>query len=261
MHRPGTVEWLYSTNCAMLPFRWMDESCCPRRFRSADRDDHSSNVCFGVDPKIDGRSINLESMKYATGDGDDDTKCASFREASKDEDAKVNLPTKEAVSDCNSAEGPQDPQDQTRCCKVQEIAAVVSDSDESLDWQEERKQWISAAGVSTPSDLQRKIEDMGRSAAQNEADLKSLFCHVAEVKTFLLQVHGIDEYFVKRKRRCDRSSRRRKRSRRQCSGVDCCSAMSEYRDSSTESAPKQARESLLDPEIMRSFGSLIKSSA
>lgn len=252
MHRPGTVECLYSANCAILPLRWMDVSCCPRRFPNADGDNHFSNGCLCTGTKCEGRATNLEPVQY----GDDDVTCASLPEATSDKDAKVNLPTKK-VSDYNSGECPRDP---TVYCNDQEIASSVSDRDECLDWQEERKQWISAAGVSTPADLQRKIEDMGRAATQNEGDLKSLFRHIADVKTFLLQFHDIDEYLVKRKRRRDRPSRRRTRSGGQ-GAMDCCCAISEDQDSSTETAPKKGRGSLLDPEIMRCFGSLIKSSA
>ncbi|CAM6085252.1 unnamed protein product [Calypogeia fissa] len=260
MHLPGTVEWLYSTHCAILPFRWENVNCCPKSCPNADRNDLSCNVCLrGRDPQNDhGRSTILPYLSYMNSDAT----CATLRETLQDpdeeDDAKLSSESKEEdPADCKNGECPQE---QSRCIPSQEVAS--DGRDESLDWKEEKKLWIRAAGVSTPSDLERKLEDMRTAATQNEADLKELSCHVAEVKTFLLQLHDVEKYFGKRKRKGERLGRRRKRSRRKCDALDCCcDAMSDCEESSTERPPKQGGRPLLDPQIMKSFGNLIKSSA
>lgn len=281
---PGASEWLYSDHCAMPRFRWTDVKCCPGSCPSPREgdcpSDVSSNIRHARDPEIHGRTVSLTSLNHPTSDGDDDATSSSFQEARKDGDPTCTSILKhskgEDVCICTEAAKPncggggEYVGDNSRCLTkhvspwtlpFEPTPKVASRVEEHLDWQEEKKQWVRAAGVNTPAELECKIAGMCRAAGQNLAELKKLTAHVTEVKSFLLQLHEMDQYIAKRKKRCERSTRKRKRSRRACAAVDWCCAVPNTQDSSTERATEQGGGPLLDPEIMNSFRFLIKTSA
>jgi hypothetical protein len=245
-----TVEWLYSTDCAIRPFRWSGIACCPRNEDYADFLSHQTRS--RKEAEIDYRLTSQLSLKLANNDSMDEATNGDAIEASKDGDACIA--SELAKSDCSSREEKGSTKEPTPLSVPLEMTAAATVRIQDPDWHEEKKHWISAAGVQTPADLERKLAEMYRVAAQNEAAVKKLTGHVTEVRTFLRQLHEMDEHIVKRKRRSDRTSPRRKRSRADCVFI-------ESQDSSSEGMTEQKARSLLDPQIMSSFGNLINSPA
>lgn len=282
MRFPGTDEWHDSTNSAILPCGLIDVNVCPEGFPNPGQDGYptelSSNIRCGRDPQSDGRSESLGSFDDTSRNEDDDATCVSSGKTGSNEDA-----IRESLRDARKHEGPRISSieakpncadrvhgpDLPNCNRNQVIALtaplvpiqVVTKEDEHLNWEEEKKQWIMAAGVSTPADLKRKIADQCRVNAPNETSVKKLTDHLAVVKTLLVTIHDMDRDILKLKRRCQRRTKRRKRARRGGPSAECCCVPSNTRESVTERPIEHGGGSLLDPVIMNCFRSLIKSSA